>query len=243
MIAAGLCLSRPCDSDLFAQVSRCWSEPMFTSAGSPQSNGYDPATGPEPKPWIPPFHRCAEKEWLVCLPYSDQDKHAPRFICATLKCEIKAASKIFQCHTACFCFSMSQHQICRFFSQLFPSGHIISHHITSKVASGARSRVGSGSPRHSPRHSPRGSPRTSRVAMRRQDRVPKQHPGVGELENEMRMKRDESMCWWWVGFLNQFSNKARPGIGWEGFSLPSQDKDNAEDGPEAGLGKLGSQVG
>lgn len=29
----------------------------------------------------------------------------------------------------------------------------------------------------------------------------------------------------------------------EGFSLPSQDKDNAEDGPEAELGKLGSQVG
>ena len=68
------------------------------------------------------------------------------------------------------------------------------HHVTSKVASGARSRVGSGSPRHSPRHSPRGSPRTSRVAMRRQDRVPKQHPGVGELENEMRMRHDESMC-------------------------------------------------
>ena len=76
-----------------------------------------------------------------------------------------------------------------------------SHHVTSKVASGARSRVGSGSPRHSPRHSPRGSPRTSRVAMRRQDRVPKQHPGVVELENEMRMTRDESMCWWWGGFL------------------------------------------
>ena len=44
-------------------------------------------------------------------------------------------------------------------------------------------------------------------------------------------------------FLNQFSHQTCPARHWEGFSLPSQDKDNAEDGPEAGLGKLGSQVG
>ena len=137
MIAAGLWLGRPCDSDLFAEVSPWWSEVMLRSAGSPQPLGYDPATGPEPKPWIPPFHRCAEKEWLVCLPYSE-DKHKTNMLLdlsvRRWNEKIKEASKIFQRHTAWFCFSMSQHQIYRFFSQLFPislltlkHGYITSH--------------------------------------------------------------------------------------------------------------------